>query len=212
MGLYGISSVNSNMTSYVSSFHFCENRLSEELIRKLIQLGIDPSKVQNNAEAQKLIAQAEKEQKVEKTQDIQETQPAQNKESKSNQFQQLNIANPNVDMKQLNDDIKTLGEKLGIDVKTIGTLKDIVNKFDVTIKEFTTAAAAQSNKNATAQFDNIQRGVKISTGAEIKDKPETIQTEFKDIKDRVDKLEQATTAMFAGQEMIAMLNRMALGI
>lgn len=206
MGLYGISSVNSNMTSYVSSFHFCENRLSEELIRKLIQLGIDPSKVQNNAEAQKLIAQAEKEKKVEKT------QPAQNKESKSNQFQQLNIANPNVDMKQLNDDIKTLGEKLGIDVKTIGTLKDIVNKFDVTIKEFTTAAAAQSNKNTTAQFDNIQRGVKISTGAEIKDKPETIQTEFKDIKDRVDKLEQATTAMFAGQEMIAMLNRMALEI
>lgn len=197
MGIDGISSVNANRGSAVSAFHFCENRLSEELIRKLIKLGIDPSKVQTNAEAQKLIAQAEKEQN---TQNV----PA--------QICQPQDKSSSVDMKKLNDDIKAMGDKFGIDVKNIGTLKDIVNRFDIAVKEFIAAASAQTNKNDTVQVNNVQKGVKISTGAEIVDKPEAVQAEFKDIKDRVDKLEQEKSAMFAGQDMLAMMNRMALGI
>ena len=115
-------------------------------------------------------------------------------------------------MKKLDDDIKKMGEKLGIDVKIIKNPNDIVDKFDAAIKEFTAAASAQSNKNAMASVDNNTKGVKISTGAEIVDKPEVVQADFKSIKDRVEELENTKNAMFAGQDMLAMMNRMALGI
>ena len=197
MGIEAISSVNATMTSAVSAVHFGGSQLSAELIKKLKELGIDPSTVKTDAEALALIAQAEKQQNA-------QNQPA--------RICQPQTSSLNVDMKQLNDDIKAMGDKFGIDVKIIRDLKEIVNRFDAAVKEFTTAASAQSNKNATAQVDNVQKGVKISTGAEIVDKPETIQADFKSIKDRVDKLESAKNAMFAGQDMVAMLNKMALGL
>ena len=53
-----------------ASFHFCvysSPRLKEETIRKLISLGINPSTVASEAEAQRLIA------KIEKTEMVKET-------------------------------------------------------------------------------------------------------------------------------------------
>lgn len=200
MGMDGISSVNSNMMYAVNAVHFGHNNLSEELIKKLKQLGIDPSTVKSEAEARALIAQAEKQQ-------------ATNQPTRTQQAQvQPQIESPNVDLKKLNDDIKKMGDKLGIDVTTIKSPKDIVDRFDVTIKEFTAAASAQSNKNAMASVDNNTKGVKISTGAEIVDKPEVVQADFKSIKDRVEELENAKNAMFAGQDMLAIMNRIKLGI
>ena len=196
MGIEAISSVNANMTSAVSAVHFGGSQLSDELIKKLKELGIDPSTVKSEAEARALIAQAEK-QRAQKSSTLQ-VQPQ--------------VSSPNVDMKHLNDDIKAFGDKFGIDVKTIKGLKEIVDRFDAVVKEYTTAASAQANKNAAAQVDNVQKGIKVSTGAEIVDKPENVVADFKSIKDRVDEVEQAKTAMFAGQDMIAMLNRMKLGI
>lgn len=52
------------------SFYFCfysSSKLREETIRKLIALGINPSTVLSEAEAQRLIAQIEKTQAVKET-------------------------------------------------------------------------------------------------------------------------------------------------
>ena len=202
MGMDGISNISANMMYAVSAVHFGHNNLSEELIKKLKQLGIDPSTVKSEAEARALIAQAEKQQST--------NQPARTQQAQV----QPQFSSPNVDLKKLDDDIKKMGEKLGIDVKIIKNPNDIVDKFDAAIKEFTVAASAQSNKNTMAPVENNNnaKGVKISTGAEIVDKPETIQADFKYIKDRVEELEKSKNAMFAGQDMLAMMNRMALGI
>lgn len=202
MGMDGISSVNANMMYAVNAVHFGHNNLSEELIKKLKQLGIDPKTVKSEEEAKALIAQAEKQQN--------QAQPTRTQQAQA----QPQIASPNVDLKKLNDDIKKMGDKLGIDVTTIKDPNEIVDKFDVAIKEFTVAASAQSNKNnmAPVENNNNAKGVKISTGAEIVDKPEVVQADFKSIKDRVEELEKAKNAMFAGQDMLAMMNRMALGI
>lgn len=202
MGMDGISNISANMMYAVNAVHFGHNNLSEELIKKLKQLGIDPKTVKSEEEAKALIAQTEKQQN--------QAQPTRTQQAQA----QPQIASPNVDLKKLNDDIKKMGDKLGIDVKTIKDPQEIVDRFDAAIKEFTAAASAQSNKSTMSAIDNNNnaKGVKISTGAEIVDKPEVIQADFKSIKDRVDELEKAKNAMFAGQDMLAMMNRMALGI
>lgn len=197
MGIDSVSNVSANMIHAVNAVHTGASQLSEELIKKLKALGIDPTTVKSETEARALIAQAEKKQDA--------------KQAHNAQFQPQ-VSTPNVDMKRLNDDIKAFGDKFGIDVKTIKGLKEIVDRFDVAVKEFTVAAAAQSNKNVPAQVEAVNKGVKISTGAEIVDRPERVQADFKSIKDRVDEFENAKNAMFAGQDMIAMLNRMKLGI
>lgn len=201
MGIDAISGVNGNMTSAISAIHFGGSQLSEELIKKLKELGIDPTTVKSESEARALIAKAEHNQQTQQAAQPQQTQQPQ-------------VASPKVDMRQLNEDIKALGDKLGIDVTTIKDKDEVIDKLDMAVKEYTTAAAAQSNTNATAEIDKTQaqKGVKISTGAEIVDRPENVQAEFKDIKDRVDELKQAKASMFAGQDMLAMMNRMALGI
>ncbi len=198
MGIDPISNVNANMIYAVNAVRFGANHLSEELIKKLKALGIDPSTVKSEEEAKSLIAQAEQKQPSQNTQSLQQAQPQ--------------ISSPNVDIKQLNDDIKTLGDKLGIDVKAIRELTDVVDRFDVTIKEFIQASSAQTNKTATAQADKAQKGVKISTGAEIVDKPDSIKAEFYAIKERVDKVENSKKSMYAGQDMLAIMNKMSLGL
>ena len=62
MGMDGISNINASMMYAVSAVHFGCNNLSEELIKKLKELGIDPKNVKSDAEARALIAQAEKQQ------------------------------------------------------------------------------------------------------------------------------------------------------
>lgn len=61
MEVNAISSVNMYQTSAVHSVNAVQmGTLSEETIRKLKELGIDPNTVKNEAEAQALIAQAQK--------------------------------------------------------------------------------------------------------------------------------------------------------
>ncbi|MBR2526053.1 hypothetical protein IKE67_06265 [bacterium] len=120
MGIDPISNVNANMVYAVNAIRFGANQLSEELIKKLKALGIDPSNVKSEEEARAIIAQAEQKQSAQNTQRTQQVQPQ--------------ISSPNVDMRQLNIDIKDLGDKLNIDVKAFSELTALVDKFDATIK------------------------------------------------------------------------------
>ena len=103
MSVNAISGVNSYSAMAISAISSCTSGLKPETIKKLKALGIDPSTVKTESEAQSRIAQAEKQK--------QNTQSVQPQQSSSN-----------VDMKQLQDDIKTLGDKLGIDTTTIKDL------------------------------------------------------------------------------------------
>ena len=49
-----ISGVNSRFTTAVPAISFACNQLSEDLIKRLKELGIDPTKVSSNAEAKNL--------------------------------------------------------------------------------------------------------------------------------------------------------------
>ena len=198
MGIDPISNVNANMVYAVNAIRFGANQLSEELIKKLKALGIDPSNVKSEEEARAIIAQAEQKQSAQNTQRTQQVQPQ--------------ISSPNVDMRQLNIDIKDLGDKLNIDVKAFSELTALVDKFDATIKEYEKAASAQANKNVAAQFSKTKETVKISTGAEVVDKPETVKAEFYAIKERVEKIENSKKTMFAGLDMVAAMNKLSLGL
>lgn len=187
MGIDAVSSVNSNMMYAVSAVKMGGSHLSEELIKKLKQLGIDPSTVKSESEARALISQAEKSQK---TQQSSQVQPQQ--------------SSPNIDMKQLNDDIKALGDKLGINVSTITDRNELLDKLEKGVNEYVKGASAQANMSDVA--------VKISNGTEVKGNPQQMQADFNSIKDRVEELEKAKTSMFAGQDMLAQMNRLALGI
>ncbi len=195
MGLDSISNVSANMVYAVNAVHLGAHQLSEELIKKLKALGIDPTTVKSETEARALIAQAEKRQNTAQVQSFEPKAPT-----------------SEVDRKKLHDDIKNFGDKVGIDVKLIKTLKDIVDRFDAVVKEYTVAASAQANKNMSVGNNKNEYAIKISTGAEISEKPEILQADFKSIKERVDKIEQEKNNMFAGQDMLAMMNRMKLGI
>lgn len=197
MGIEAILSVNANMTTAVSRVHSVGGGLSEETIKKLLALGIDPSSVKSEAQAQTLIAQAEKAKEPKKVEQTQSPQQAQNSI---------------VDKNQLFLDIKEMGKLLGIDTTVIKDLKDVVDKFDVAVKEFVNSASAQANKAVNPQFNNVQKSVRISTGVDVVAKPEQVQADFKSIKDRVEKLENEKKSMYSGQDMLGMLNRMALGI
>ena len=192
MGIDPISSVNANMVYAVNAVRLETNQLSEELVKKLKALGIDPSTVQSNEEAKSLIAQAEQKQKA------QPTQPQ--------------ITSPNVDMTKLDFDIKQLGDILNVDVKAYKELTDLVDKFDTIVKEYENAAAAQANKNVVPQFGKTKEAAKISTGAEIIEKPETVKAEFYAIKERVEKIENSKNTMFAALDMVAAMNKLSLGL
>lgn len=182
-----VSGINASVMYAVSAVQMGGSHLSEELIKKLKQLGIDPATVKSESEARALIAQAEKSQSKQPTNNVQPQAPSHN-----------------VDMKQLNDDIKALGDKLGIDVKMIQDKKELIDKLDAGVKEFVQGASAQSNTSDIT--------VKMKNGMEVTDNPQQMQVEFNSIKDRVEQLENAKNAMFAGQDMLAMMNRMRFGI
>lgn len=189
MGIEAISGVNSNMSSTVSGImSIGSNGLPDDIIKKLKELGIDPTTVKSVSEAKTLIAQAE--------------QTKQNKQSSQVQPQQQ--SSPNIDMKQLNDDIKVLGDKLGINVELINDKQELLDKLDAGVKEFVQGASAQSNMSDVS--------VKLKNGTEVKDNPQQMQADFNSIKDRIEQLENAKASMFAGQDMLAQMNRMALGI
>lgn len=188
MGIEAISGVNSHMSSAVSGImSIGSNVLPDDIVKKLKELGIDPTTVKSVSEARTLIAQAE--------------QTKRNKQTSQVQPQQ---SSPNIDMKQLNDDIKTLGDKLGINTDLIKDRQELLDKLDAGVKEFVQSASAQSNMSDIS--------VKMKNGTEAKGNSQQMQADFNSIKDRIEELENAKTSMFAGQDMLAQMNRMALGI
>lgn len=189
MGIDAISSVNGNMYSAISGImSICNGNLPEDIIKKLKELGIDPTTVKSVSEAKTLIAQAEKNKQPQQTSQVQTQQQS----------------SPNIDMKQLNDDIKALGDKLGINVDVISDRKELMDKLEQGVNEFIKGASAQANMSDIT--------VKISTGKDVKGNAQQMQADFNSIKDRVDELEKAKNSMFAGQDMLAQMNRLALGI
>lgn len=194
MGIESISKINGNMFFAVSAIRLGGNNLTDETIKKLKELGIDPTTVKSEEEAKALIAQAKQQRANHKAQQV-----------------QPQMASANVDMVKLDMDIKELGDKLNIDVKMFKKLTELVDKFDATVKEYEIAAAAQSNQNIFQKIDK-QNENKISTGAPIIDKPETVKAEFYAIKERVEKIEETKKTNFAALDMVAAMNKLSLGL
>lgn len=188
MSVNAISGVNSYSAMAISAISSSTSGLKPETIKKLKALGIDPSTVKTEAEAQSRIAQAEKQKQTQNTQSVQPQQ-----------------SSSNVDMKQLQDDIKALGDKLGIDTTTIKDLDKVSDTLKAGVDEFVKGASAQTNVADKAS-------VKLNNGTEVKEDPRKIQSDYQDIKDRIDEVKNAKNSMFAGQDMLAMMNKYALGI
>ena len=187
MGMDSVSKISAQMVYAVNAVHMSGAGLSEETIKKLRELGIDPTTVKSEAEARTLIAQVEKSKKAH---NVANAQPQ--------------IQSANVDIKQLNDDIKKLGDKLGIDVKSIKDNDVLLNTLEAGVKEFVNGASVQANKSDAT--------VKLKNGTEARGNSYQMEVDFNSIKDRIEELENAKKARFAGQDMLAAMNRMALGI
>ncbi len=185
-----ISGISANITTAVPAVSFGCNQLSEDLIRRLKELGIDPTKVTSAAQARTLIAQKEKELKAQQGQQI---QGEQQKPSST------------VDMRQLKDDIGDLGKKIGINPDSIKDLSKIVDAFQVGVSNYVAAAKESTGLQGV---NNARKASNI----EIKEKPENIQAAFVSIRDRVNTVENEKKAAFQGQDMLAMLNKLQLGL
>ena len=186
MEVNAISSVNMYQTSAVHSVNAVQmGTLSEETIRKLKELGIDPNTVKNEAEAQALITQAQKAkqnnngEKVQGKTDIQ----IQSMKKKS---------------EDLGKKMEYLAEKLGITLSKTDSAKVSIEKLEQSVK-----AVAEPNQ---------MNKVGAITDKKIDEKPENLKADLQDIKITYDDVERAKNTAFAGQDMMAMLNKMALGI
>jgi len=184
-----ISGISSKFTTAVPAISFACNQLDPELVKKLLELGIDPAKVTSNEQAKTLIVQKEKEVKSQQGQQVQlEQKPS-----------------STVDMRQLKDDIGDLGKKIGINPDTIKDLSKIVDAYQVGVSNYVEAA----KKSAGVQ--GVDNAKKISN-IDIKEKPENIQEAFVSIRDRVNTIKNEKKAAFQGQDMLAMLNKLQLGL
>jgi hypothetical protein len=191
MGIDAISGVSGNMTYAVNAVSMSNcSYLSDELIKKLKELGIDPTTVSSEEEARTLIAQAE--------------QSKNNQQAQQSASAQPQIQSPNVDMTELNNDIKALGDKVGVNVEQLKDPDELLNALEVAVKEYTKSASAQSNVSDMA--------VKANSSFGVQENSDKIQKDFDSIKERLEKIENSKNSMFAGQDMLAMMNRMALGI
>ncbi len=185
-----ISGIGSKFTTAVPAISFGCNQLSEDLIKRLKALGIDPSKVTSNEQARELIAQKERELKAQQNTQV---QGEQQKPSST------------VDMRQLKDDIGDLGKKLGINPDSIKDLSKIVDAFKVGVDNY---VASAKKAQGVQGINNTQK----TSNADIKEKPENIQAAFVSIRDRVNTVEKEKRAAFQGQDMLAMLNKLQLGL
>lgn len=186
MEVNAISSVNMYQTSAVQSVGAIQmGGLSEETIRKLKELGIDPKTVKNEAEAQALIAQAQK-----------------SKKSNSNANVQGSTDTQMQAMKEKSEDLskkmEDLAGKLGITLSKTDSAKVSIEKLEQSVK-------AVAEPNSTNKIG-------VVTDKKIDEKPENLKADLQDIKTKYDDVERAKNTAFAGQDMMAMLNKMALGI
>ena len=165
MEVNAISSVNMYQTSAVHSVNAVQmGTLSEETIRKLKELGIDPNTVKNEAEAQALIAQAQKAkqnnngEKVQGKTDIQ----IQSMKKKS---------------EDLGKKMEDLAEKLGITLSKTDSAKVSIEKLEQSVK-----AVAEPNQ---------MNKVGAITDKKIDEKPENLKADLQDIKITYDDVERA---------------------
>lgn len=124
-------SVNSISTS--SSFGYvdtsqCSNKLSDSTKRKLQALGIDPSSVTSETQAQALIASAQQKQQ------IQQTKPNDNNK-------QVNSSES-----ELISQAKTLASKMGVSVSSNETLSDILSSLSSKISSMSAEANGDTTK------------------------------------------------------------------
>ena len=169
MEVNAISSVNMYQTSAVHSVNAVQmGTLSEETIRKLKELGIDPNTVKNEAEAQALIAQAQK--------------------AKQNNNGEKVQGKTDIQIQSMKKKSEDLGKKM----------EDLAEKLEQSVK-----AVAEPNQ---------MNKVGAITDKKIDEKPENLKADLQDIKITYDDVERAKNTAFAGQDMMAMLNKMALGI
>jgi len=185
-----VSGIGSSFTTAVPAVSFGFNQLSEDLIRRLKELGIDPTKVSSASEARNLIAQKEKELKV------QQHLPVQDGQQKPSST---------VDMRQLKADIADLGQKIGINPDSIKDLSKIVDAYQVGVSNYVAAV------KDSVGIQGVNNNKKVSS-IDIKEKPENIQAAFVSIRDRVNTVENEKKAAFQGQDMLAMLNKLQLGL
>ncbi len=160
--------------------------LTEKNIKKLKALGIDPSKIKSEAEAQEVITKAQNAQA--------------NASIQVNSQQQSSV-----DVGKLRKDMIDLGKKIGVDVSSEKHINNIFDKLKNGVEEYTKAESTQANANIAVKNtknDDVQ----------IKAKKNEVKEKFANIKIRFDQFKTQENSMFAGQNMMAMLNRMSLGI
>lgn len=185
-----ISGIGSNFTTAVPAVSFGCKQLNADLIRRLKELGIDPTKVSSESQARELIAQKERELNAQ-----QNTQVLGEQQKPSS----------TVDMRQLKDDIGDLGKKLGINPDSIKDLSKVVDALQVGVDNYVDAAKKSQGIQGT---NNAQK----TSNIDAKDKPENIKEAFVSIRDRVNTVKNEKKAAFQGQDMLALLNKLQLGL
>ena len=169
--------------------------LDEATIRKLKALGIDPSKVQSKQQAElhsKLWSMAN---------DLRGSMDA--SEFKNYIlglifYRFLSEKLVKYVTAKLTLDIKDLAGKIGVTISQNDSLKVSIEKIETKIKEIT----AKQNASKTD----------LSSTQKVNATPEDLNFKLQDIKTRFQEIEMASSSMYAGQDMISMLNRMSLGI
>ena len=105
-------------------------------------------------------------------------------------------------MKKKSEDLgkkmEDLAEKLGITLSKTDSAKVSIEKLEQSVK-----AVAEPNQ---------MNKVGAITDKKIDEKPENLKADLQDIKITYDDVERAKNTAFAGQDMMAMLNKMALGM
>ncbi len=164
--------------------------LDEATIRKLKALGIDPSKVQSKQQAETLIKQAEEQQKAQAASSNQQVSQIGSYDAQMQSVREKGA--------KLTLDIKDLAGKVGVTLSPTDSMKVSLEKIEAKIKEIT------SNKNASK--------TDLSSTQKVNATPEELHFKLQELKTRCQELESANSSMYVGQDMMAMLNRMSLGI
>lgn len=191
MTIGAIPSINMANTVYVSGVGKVHiSGLSNETIKKLIELGIDPRKVKSESEAQALIARIKKE----KNKNLNQNQNVEVQGEIDIQMQEMQGKS-----KDLNGRIKNLADKLSIEALGADSPMILIKKLEQQI-----AKTVETN-NST---DNVKAVINKNNGGEQED----LKQELKDIKTTYDDLEKTKNSIYSAQDMIAVLNKLALGL
>lgn len=189
MSINSISGIGSSgQVSAISAVKSGAN-LSEDTIKKLKELGIDPSTVKSESEAQALISQAET-----------------TKSAQATQSQQPSTQANNVNMQDLYMQVQELGAKVGITVSSMNDLRGSVDKIDSAVNEVTQSAGSSQ------QTFGVKQNVQISTGKKVEENSDNLKADLQDVKAKLDEMDKAKASAFAGLDMMATLNKFALGL